>query len=227
MLGNLFAALMLLTEATTNSQPLDVSGMTDAERRSASIQIFNAGTETFSQLDRSDQEDAFILVSEAIRLYPEQSGIDDFESDLAWMMLYRSFVASELGLDGDERWEGRTARGITLGPSRSVFEPEARSLCRDLLWDKQAPVRNFGRAVVRDGGYAAALIGFDVSPAGRPTNIKFLGMMPEDNEHLAAVTRRALRSWRADPGSISAEGCFNELLTMNYTANMRWRLQRW
>lgn len=221
-----FVSVMLQVAAAV-SVPLDISSMTNAERRSASIQIFNAATESYDPLVRERQEDTYILVSEAIRLYPEQIDIDSFETDLAWMMLYRSFVASELGLSGQERWEGRTARGITLGPSRSVFSGETVGRCPSLRWLKQPPVRNFGRAVFNDGGYVAALAGFDIDEEGRPSNIRFLGMMPEDSRHLRTVTRRALNKWRADPASMNSNGCQNELLTMNYTAQARYRLQRW
>lgn len=203
-------------------EPFDIEELSDEQRRGAAIQLLNGAIEVFAKLDEEAQTDAYILTLEAIRLFPEQNSIEEFDPELAWAMLYQTYLAHELGLSDEEaqpeRFEGRTARGVTLGPSEPVFRPGSDNQCVDVEWRRKPPVRNFGWAVFRNGGFVGSVVGMNLSDRGRPVGSRVIGMFPEDNQHVRTVTERAVKRWRADRDSIPETGCTNFLVLINYRA---------
>ena len=227
LIGSLLMFGLGSVAAADGSEAMDVSSMTDMERRSASIQVFNGASGTFAPLDREAQLDAYILAKEAIRLYPEQVDFETFSPDLAWMMLFRAYVAAELELSGEEDFVGRTVRGITLGEPEPIFAEAEQPRCGDFAWRKRTAIRNFGRAVLRNGGRVSMLVGLHLDETGKPYGINMISMTPEDNRHVRTVTERAMRTWRAEEGTFPEGGCMNHLVSITFEVTRGFRYNRW
>lgn len=209
--GDAERASLQAIETYEQVQPEDYREFALALTNAAGIRIRGA----FRKL--TDIVRAFEYTDAAIRLFPAQTSIENFDpllgEALAMHTITRSTVyayVGELDLRNDRR---DLARRISFGGTSLVkWAPDARATppCSFQWTNQQKPV--FPRAREADFRFGGIIVGFNLNDEFKAENVTLVGSVGDSNRTFSNAALKAVRNWAANRDDALAPVCRRNFL---------------